>query len=89
MIPVSEVAAKDEFNSIKNQTRDDVLASLRIPPQLMGIVPQNAGGFGSVREAAKIWFMNELEPIQTRLQQVNDWAGEEVVRFKDLLLRPE
>ena len=30
LIPVSEVAAKDEFSSIKNQTRDDVLASLRI-----------------------------------------------------------
>ena len=32
IIPVSEVTAKDEFNSIKNQTRDDVLVSLRIPP---------------------------------------------------------
>lgn len=27
LIPVSEVAAKDEFNSIKNHARDDVLAS--------------------------------------------------------------
>jgi hypothetical protein len=26
--------------------------------------------------------MNELESIQARLQQVNDWLGEEVVRFK-------
>ncbi|KAF2393931.1 hypothetical protein FX983_01901 [Pseudomonas frederiksbergensis] len=46
LTPMSEVAAKDEFNSIKNQTRDDVLASLRIPPQLMGIVPQNTGVLG-------------------------------------------
>jgi PBSX family phage portal protein len=82
IIPVSEVTAKDEFNSIKNQTRDDVLASLRIPPQLMGIVPQNAGGFGSIREAAQIYAANELEPIQARMAQVNEWLGEEVVRFK-------
>jgi PBSX family phage portal protein len=82
LIPVSEVAAKDEFNSIKNQTRDDVLASLRIPPQLMGIVPQNAGGFGSIREATEVWVMNELEPIQSRISQINCWIGEEVVRFK-------
>lgn len=82
LIPVSEVAAKDEFNSIKNQTRDDVLASLRIPPQLMGIVPQNAGGFGSIREAAQIYAANEIEPIQTRMQQLNDWIGENVIRFK-------
>ncbi len=48
LIPVSEVAEKDEFGSIKNISRDDMLAALRIPPQLMGIVPQNAGGFGSI-----------------------------------------
>lgn len=88
IIPVSEVTAKDEFNSIKNQTRDDVLASLRIPPQLMGIVPQNAGGFGSIREAAQIYAANELEPIQARMAQVNDWLGEEVMRFKPYELAP-
>lgn len=78
-IPVSEVAAKDEFNSIKNQTRDDVLASLRTPPQLMGIVPQNAGGFGSIREASELWVINELEPIQSRMSQLNEWLGHDVI----------
>lgn len=82
LIPVSEVAAKDEFGSIKNITRDDMLAGLRIPPQLMGIVPQNAGGFGSIKEATEVWVQNELEPLQARLQQVNEWLGEEVVRFE-------
>lgn len=81
-IPVSEVAAKDEFNSIKNQTRDDVLASLRTPPQLMGIVPQNAGGFGSIREASELWVINELEPIQSRMSQLNEWLGHDVIKFK-------
>ena len=55
---------------------------MRIPPQLMGIVPQNAGGFGSLREAAEVWAVNELEPLQARLAQVNEWLGEEVVSFK-------
>ncbi len=82
LIPVSEVAARDEFNSIKNQTRDDVLASLRIPPQLMGIVPQNAGGFGSIREATEVWIDNELLPIQTRMMALNSWLGEDVIDFK-------
>lgn len=82
LIPVSEVAAKDEFNSIKDQTQGDVLAALRVYPQLMGIVPKNAGGFGSPQEAAQVWATLELEPIQTRLALLNDWVGEEVVRFK-------
>ncbi|CRL49381.1 hypothetical protein PSHI_24740 [Pseudomonas sp. URMO17WK12:I11] len=59
-----------------------MLAALRIPPQLMGIVPQNADGFGSIKEAAQICAMNDLEPIQARLQQVNEWLGDEVVRFR-------
>lgn len=82
VIPVSEVAAKDEFHNIKNITRDDMLAGLRIPPQLMGVVPTNAGGFGSIRDAAVVYAANELEPIQTRMLQVNDWLGEEVISFK-------
>ncbi|QYX51496.1 phage portal protein [Pseudomonas sp. S07E 245] len=82
LIPISEVAAKDDFGTIKNISRDDQLAMLRIPPQLMGVVPQNAGGFGSVRDATQVWALNELEPEQARLLQINDWLGEEVIRFK-------
>ncbi|MHA6159513.1 phage portal protein [Pseudomonas sichuanensis] len=81
LIPISEVAAKDDFGAIKNISRDDQLAMLRIPPQLMGVVPQNAGGFGSVRDATQVWAMNELEPEQARLLQINEWLGEEVIRF--------
>lgn len=86
LIPVSEVAARDEFTGIKSTTRDDVLAVLRIPPQLLGVVPQNAGGFGSIRDAALVWAMNELEPLQRRLQALNEWIGEEVIRFEALNL---
>lgn len=25
---------------------------------------------------------NELEPIQSRMLQINEWLGEEVIRFK-------
>lgn len=51
LIPISEVAAKDEFIGIKNVTRDDVLAAHRVPPQLLGIIPQNSGGFGDIGKA--------------------------------------
>ncbi len=81
VIPVSEVAARDEFAHIKNVSRDDVLAAHRIPPQLLGIVPQNSGGFGSITEAARIFHASEIEPLQQRLATLNDWLGEEVVTF--------
>lgn len=81
VIPVSEVAAKDDFFNIKNVSRDDVLAAHRIPPQLMGVVPGNTGGFGAVLPAAQVWARNELVPLQHRLATLNDWMGEEVIAF--------
>jgi len=82
VIPVSEVAAKDEFFNMKNITRDDQLAGHRIPPQLMGIIPQNTGGFGDVEKAARVFVANELEPLQATLMEINERVGEEIVRFR-------
>jgi PBSX family phage portal protein len=83
ILPVSEVAAKDEFWNIKNVTRDDQLASHRVPPQLMGIIPSNTGGFGDVEKAALVFARNEVKPLQDRLLAINEWVGEEVVRFEE------
>lgn len=81
LIPVGEVAAKDDFLNIKSLSRDDVLAAHRIPPQLLGIVPNNTGGFGSIRDAAEVFFTNEIEPLQQRMLALNDWLGAEAVSF--------
>lgn len=82
IIPVSEVAAKDEFANIKNVTRDDQLAAHRVPPQLMGIIPHNTGGFGDAVQAAAVFAANEIAHLQARLAEVNEWVGEEVIRFR-------
>ena len=82
-VPISEVAAKDEFLNIKDVTRDDVLAAHRVPPQLLGVIPKNNGGFGDVRTANDVFFVNEIEPLMTRTREVNEWAGQEVIRFED------
>jgi PBSX family phage portal protein len=83
MIPISEVAAKDEFFNIKNVTRDDILAAHRVPPQLLGLVPTGTTGFGSVIQAAQVFAINELLPLQARFQQINEWMGQPVVTFDD------
>ena len=76
LIPISEVAAKDDFINIKNSSRDDVLAAHRVPPQLMGMMPNNTGGFGDVEKAAKVFARNELVPLQVRMKHaINNWAG--------------
>lgn len=82
LIPVAEVAAKDEFLNIKNVTRDDMLAAHRVPPQLMGIIPNNTGGFGDAEKAAAVLSAIEIAPLQARLMELNDWIGMEVIQFK-------
>lgn len=80
------MAAKDDFFNIKSVSRDDVLAAHRIPPQLLGIVPGNTGGFGAVLPAAQVFARNEIEPLQARFLAINEWMGEEVVRFSPYVI---
>lgn len=84
LIPISEVAAKDDFASIKNTSRDDILAAYRVPPQLLGMIPTNAGGFGDVEKAKQVFVENEIVPIQTKMLGLNVVLGGEVFRFNAL-----
>ncbi|WP_454907593.1 phage portal protein [Variovorax gossypii] len=84
LIPVSEVAAKDDFAAIKNVSKDDVLAAHRVPPGLLGIVPTNAGGFGNAPDALAVFVDNEIRPLMQRFRELNEWAGEELVRFVEV-----
>ncbi len=86
IIPLSEVAAKEEFLNIKAVTRDDVLAAHRVPPQLMGIVPGNTGGFGAVMPAAQVFARNEIEPLQARLSELNEWLGMPFMKFRPYIV---
>lgn len=84
ILPIASLGANDEFLNIKDVTRDDVLAAHRVPPQLLGVVPKNAGGFGNVTQAGRTFYELEILPIQECLLEVNDWLGEEAVSFKTL-----
>lgn len=75
------MAAKDEFLNIKNVSRDDMMAAHRVPPQMMGIMPSNVGGFGDVEKASMVFVRNELHPLQRRIQEFNEWIGKEVIKF--------
>ncbi len=82
LIPVSEVTAKDEFFNIKNVTRDDLLTAHCVPPQLLGIPPSNAGGFGSADIADEIFTRHQMQPLQARFAELNTKLPEHVIRFE-------
>lgn len=86
IIPLSEVAAKDEFLNIKNVSRDDMMAAHRVPPQMMGIMPNNVGGFGDVEKASRVFVRNELMPLQKRFQEVNEYFDGNIISFEEYKL---
>lgn len=86
VIPLAEVAAKDEFMNIKIASRDDQLAGHRVPPQLMGIIPSNVGGFGDSKKAAEVFFYHEIVPLQNLLLDLNRQLGERIFSFSEYSL---
>lgn len=82
ILPLSEVATKDDFFNIKNATRDDLLSAHRVPPQMMGIIPNNTGGFGDVEKASQVFVRNELFPLQERIMEINKWLKIDTIKFK-------
>jgi len=71
IIPVGDIATKDEFERIKNITRNDVIAAWRMNPALAGCMPENAAGFGDVEKIDRVYMNNEIRPIFQLFMQVN------------------
>lgn len=59
-----------------------MMAAHRVPPQMMGIMPNNVGGFGDVEKASRVFVRNELMPLQKKLQDLNYWINEEAITFE-------
>ena len=72
IIPVGDIATKDEFERVKNITRNDVIAAWRMNPALAGVMPENAAGFGDIEKIDKVYTNNEIRPIRQLFMQVNN-----------------
>ncbi|EON12651.1 phage portal protein [Pandoraea sp. SD6-2] len=52
----------------------------------MSVIPNNTVGLGDVETAAKVFWGNEIMPLQESMKAVSDWLGEEVMRFEPYAL---
>ncbi|KAB2524866.1 phage portal protein [Pseudomonas sp. GXM4] len=73
IIPVGDISTKDEFERIKDITRNDVIAAWRMNPALAGVMPDNAAGFGDIEKIDRVYMNNEIKPINKLFLQVNTW----------------
>ncbi|MFC6633546.1 phage portal protein [Microbulbifer taiwanensis] len=80
IIPVGDIATKDEFERVKNLSRNDVLAMWRIQPALAGVMPENSGGFGDIEKISRVYYENEVIPMQDVFAPLNEYlpAGRKI-----------
>lgn len=71
LIPVGDVSTKDEFNTIKMVSSQDVMVAHRFPPGLSGIIPSQGAVMGDPEKYNKTYYENEVIPMQKLLLTVN------------------
>ncbi len=75
LIPVGDIATKDEYERIKNVTRAEILAMWRMQPALSGAMPDNAAGFGDIEKIADVYFEYETVPSQDVFLKLNQYLA--------------
>ncbi len=73
IIPVGDIATKDEFDRIKNITRNDIISMHRIQPALAGVMPEEKGGFGDIEKILRVDYENEVIPQQKPFLRLNKY----------------
>jgi PBSX family phage portal protein len=83
LTPIGQVEAKDAFKDIKSMTTNDVLASHRIPLELMSIVREGFSSSSDLNKVDRVFYKNELVPILELVTELNDFVGMEIVSIKE------
>lgn len=75
LIPVGDIATKDEFAAIKSITSQDVLTSHRFPAALAGIIPINGAALGDPEKYSATYARNEVLPLCELIKDTINSSG--------------
>ena len=71
IVPLSEVATKDDFFNIKKSSGDDLLSAHCGLLRMRDIILGNMGGFGDIYKAVTSFIRNGLTPQQESVRKLN------------------
>ena len=63
VVPVGDVATKDEFKAIKQITDQDISAAWGTRPEVAGIMPETVGGTGDLEKLHAMDYENKSLPL--------------------------
>ena len=72
IIPIGDISQKDEFQNIKNISATDILTAHRVPPVLMGIVPQGTTSLGDPEKVERVYNRTEVRALCQNFQDLNE-----------------
>lgn len=72
IIPIGDIAKKDEFVNIKNISASDVREAHRVPPVLMGIVPQGTSSLGDPLKIEEVYMRTEVKSMAQAFISINE-----------------
>jgi PBSX family phage portal protein len=72
VIPVGDIATKDDFEKVKGITKGEILAMHRMQPGIAGIIPENMTGFGDLEKVMRVYCELEVPPMQQVFLALND-----------------
>jgi capsid portal protein len=72
LIPIGDIAQKDEFQRIKEISANDIVIAHGVQPALAGIKPENTGGFGDIGKIEKYYRQNEVRGLVQPFTELND-----------------
>ena len=82
IIPINDSNLNDNFSAIQKSTQTQIVAMHDIPPILLNVVPENAGGLGDPLKAMQLFYDSKTQIMQQKFLEINDLTGLNVVRFK-------
>jgi len=73
IIPVGDIASKDEFERIKKITLNDMLSMHRAQEALSGQSSGDSPGFGDLDKITRAYYNNEVVPMQQDMLEINEY----------------
>lgn len=83
ILPIGDIATKDDFERIKNISRNDIISMHRIQPALAGIMPENKDGFGDIEKIMRVDYETEIVPRQKPFLRLNKLFTGNPIQFKE------
>lgn len=80
IIPVGDIATKDEYERVKNVSRAEIISIHRIHPALAGVFTEANGGFGDIEKISRVQYENGTLPSIQLFEELNDFlpAGKKI-----------